>query len=191
MAFKPSARRSIKVESTDLDLRPIMNLMCILIPLLLSCSQFVKNTVIELNLPQLSSGPGPSTEKPDKPEQEKARLGLKLVVTEKGITIAGNTAVLTGQGGAGPTLPKLADGRYDYEGLEKKMQDITKMVSGKGFEDERTVIITAEDIIEYQAIVSIIDIISGAAVKELKDPSTNQIVKEPWFTNIGVGKLII
>lgn len=191
MAFKPSARRSIKAESTELDLRPIMNMMCILIPLLLSCSEFVKNTVIELNLPQLSGGGG-SSQSQDKPEQEKPKIGLKLVVTEKGITIAGNSAVLAGEAGAGgPTLPKLSNGKYDFLALEKKMQDITKMIGGKGFEDERTVIITAEDIIDYQNIVSIIDIVSASATKELRDPSTGQIVKEPWFSNIGVGKLIL
>lgn len=189
MAFKPSARRSMKVESTELDLRPIMNMMCILIPLLLSCSEFVKNTVIELNLPQLSGGGGGQAQ--DKPEQEKPKIGLKLVVTEKGITIAGNSAVLSGDAGGGPTLPKMTSGKYDFVGLEKKMQELTKMIGGKGFEDERTVIITAEDVIDYQNIVSIIDIISGSAVKELRDPATGQIVKEPWFTNIGVGKLIL
>lgn len=189
MAFKPLARRSMKVESTELDLRPIMNMMCILIPLLLSCSEFVKNTVIELNLPQLSGGGGGQSQ--DKPEQEKPKIGLKLVVTEKGITIAGNSAVLAGEAGGGPTLPKQGDGKYDLIGLEKKMKDLTKVISGKGFEDERTVIITAEDIIEYQDIVSIIDIVSGAATKDLKDAATGQIVKEPWFLNIGVGKLIL
>jgi biopolymer transport protein ExbD len=192
MAFKPSQRRTIKQESTELDLRPIMNMMCILIPLLLSCSEFVKNTFLELNLPQLSSGGGGGGAKTDTPEKEKPRVGLKLVITEKGMTIAGNAVILAGaEGGTGPTLPKLGNGKYDFLGLEKKMQQIKKSIEGKNFEDDRTIIITAEDAVTYQTIVTAMDIIYKSAVKELRDPATKEIVKESWFTNIGIGKIII
>lgn len=191
MAFKPSARRSVKVESTELDLRPIMNMMCILIPLLLSCSEMVKNTFIELNLPQLSSAGGGSSDTKDKPKEEKPRIGLKLVITEKGITIAGNSAILGGEQGSGPTLPKKADGKYDFEGLRDKLGKIIKSITGKGFEDDQTIIITAEDIIPYQVIVTAMDFIRMAGTRTLKDPATGVTMTEPWFRNIGVGKIII
>lgn len=191
MAFKPSQRRTVKVESTELDLRPIMNMMCILIPLLLSCSQFVKNSWLELNLPPVGGGPSQSdSDKPDKPKEEPKKVGLKLIITEKGMTIAGNTVILAGEAGGGPTLPKLSDGRYDFDGLDKKIKDIIKTISGKGFEDERVIIITAEDGIEYQSIVTTMDILTLAATKDAKD-LTGRNVKEPWFINIGVGKIII
>lgn len=191
MAFKPSARRSIKTESTELDLRPIMNMMCILIPLLLSCSEMVKNTYIELNLPQLSGGSSSSTENKDKPKDEKPKIGLKLIITEKGITIAGNSAILGGEAGAGPTVPKKADGKHDFETLKEKLAKITKSIEGKNFEDDRTIIITAEDIIEYQVIVTTMDFIRLSAIKTLRDPTTGATVTQPWFQNIGVGKIII
>lgn len=190
MAFKPSNRRTVKVESTELDLRPIMNMMCILIPLLLSCSQFVKSTYIELNLPQLSGG-GPSQSSDDKPPVEEKKVGIKLVITEKGMTIAGNSVVLTSEAGSGPTLPKMANGKYDYKGLETKLKDIVKQIGGKGFIDERTIIITAEDVVEYQVIVTAMDMITSAAEKELKDPSSGTVVKQAWFANIGVGKILL
>lgn len=192
MAFKPSARRSQKIESTELDLRPIMNMMCILIPLLLSCSRFVKNSWLELNLPPVGGGAaaGPSEDKPDKPKDEPRKVGLKLVITEKGFTIAGNSVVLAGSAGGGPTLPKLSDGRYDFTGLDQKLKEAVKAIGGKGFEDERVIIITAEDIIEYQTIITTMDIINAAAVKELQDEN-KKIVKQPWFINIGVGKIVL
>ncbi|MCB0834193.1 MAG: biopolymer transporter ExbD [Bacteroidetes bacterium] len=191
MAFKPSQRRTVKIESTELDLRPIMNMMCILIPLLLSCSQFVKNSWLELNLPPVGGGPSPNnSETQDKPKEEPKKVGLKLVITEKGMTLAGNTVILAGEGGAGPTLPKLTDGRYDFDGLDKKIKDIVKTIGGKGFEDERVIIITAEDGIEYQSIVTTMDVLTLAATKELKDQA-GKVVKEPWFVNIGVGKILI
>jgi biopolymer transport protein ExbD len=191
MAFKPSEKRSVKVESTELDLKPIMNMMCILIPLLLSCTRFVKNTYLELNLPPLSGGGGGGSNDNKEPEKEKAKIGLKLVITEKGMTIASNSAVLGGEASGGPTLPKKADGKYDLNGLAAKIKDITKAIDGKGFEDERVIIITAEDAIEYQVIVTAMDVISDAAVKELRDPSTKRTVTQPWFTNMGLGKIII
>jgi biopolymer transport protein ExbD len=189
MAFKPSARRTIKTESTDLDLRPIMNMMCILIPLLLSCTRFVKNSYLDLNLPPLGGGGGGGGENKE-PEKEKPKIGLKLVITEKGMTIASNSAVLGGESTGGPTLPK-KDGKYDFNGLSAKIKDITKAIDGKGFEDERVLIITAEDAIEYQAIVTSMDVIMDSAIKELRDAVTKQSVKQPWFTNIGIGKIII
>ncbi len=189
MAFKPSARRTVQILSTELDLRPIMNMMCILIPLLLSCSQFVKNTFLELNLPPISGGAGGGS-KTD-PKDEKPKLGLKLIITEKGMTIAGNSAVLSGDAGGGPTVPKTSEGKYDYKGLDSKLKEIVKQISGKQFEDERQLNITAEDVIEYQVIVTTMDIIRLAAEKEFRDPSTGAIVKEPWFASVGVGKLII
>jgi biopolymer transport protein ExbD len=191
MAFKPSARRSIKVESTELDLRPIMNMMCILIPLLLSCSEMVKNTYIELNLPQLSGPSSQPSDSKEKPKDEKPKIGLKLIITEKGITIAGNSAILGGEAGSGPTVPKKADGKHDFENLKEKLAKITKSIDGKNFEDDRTIIITAEDIIEYQVIVTTMDFIRLSAKKTLRDPSTGATVIQPWFQNIGVGKIII
>ncbi len=190
MAFKPSQRRSVKVENTELDLRPIMNMMCILIPLLLSCSQFVKATFVELNLPQLGGGSaaGPSDDK--EPPKEKPKIGLKLVVTEKGMTIAGNSVVLSGAEGGGPTLPKV-NGKYDFAGLDTKLKDITKQITGKGFEDERTIIITAEDGIEYQIIATTMDVITAAATKTFTDEASKVTVKQPWFGSIGFGKIIL
>ncbi len=190
MAFKPSERRSIKIESTELDLRPIMNMMCILIPLLLSCSQFVKSTYIELNLP--TSGGSSSSQSPDdkEPPKEKPKIGLKLVVTEKGFTIAGNSIVLSGAEGGGPTLPKI-NGKYDFDGLDKKLKDIVKTITGKGFEDERTLILTAEDAIEYQSIASAMDIITACATKKFTDEATKASILQPWFGQIGFGKIIL
>lgn len=193
MAFKPSARRTQKIESTELDLRPIMNMMCILIPLLLSCSRFVKNSWLELNLPPVGGGPSSSSSEssPDKPKEEPKKVGLKLVITEKGFTIAGNAVVLSGAAGGGPTLPKLSNGRYDYVGLDQKLKEVVKAVGGKGFEDERVIIITAEDVIEYQSIVTTMDIIYAAVTKDMQDPATKKVTKQPWFVNIGVGKIVI
>ena len=56
MAFKPSARRLSQSLEMDLDIRPVMNLMVVLIPLLLAGTVLVELSIIEINLPPAQSG---------------------------------------------------------------------------------------------------------------------------------------
>jgi len=45
MAYKPSARRKSVDLDMDLDIKPVMNLMVVLIPLLLAGAEFVKISI--------------------------------------------------------------------------------------------------------------------------------------------------
>ncbi|MCP4413513.1 MAG: hypothetical protein GY808_13225, partial [Gammaproteobacteria bacterium] len=77
MAYKPSARQSSDELDMDLDIRPVMNLMVVLIPLLLQGAEWVKLGAIEINAPptkSIGSNPG---EQQDQKEAEK-KIGLKL-----------------------------------------------------------------------------------------------------------------
>lgn len=181
----------------EVDLRPIMNLICILIPLLLSCSQFIKLAVVELNLPP--AGPGPSSSSTDDPDpEEKKKLGLKVVITDKGITVASNAAVLGDEAAedqtAGPTIPTVQPGQQDYRTLMAKLKEITETIKGKNFVDERSVIISAEDGVDYQTILTAMDAITRSAIKELsiEDPATGEKTKveQPWFSGIALGKIL-
>jgi hypothetical protein len=58
MAYKPSLRRTQKLEPMSLDIRPVMNLMVVLIPLLLAGSVWTKLAIKQLNLPPKSAGGG-------------------------------------------------------------------------------------------------------------------------------------
>ncbi len=66
MAYKPSNRRQSPKLEAELDIRPIMNLMVCLIPLLLAGAQFIKNTQLEVNLPPGKASAGPDQETPPK-----------------------------------------------------------------------------------------------------------------------------
>jgi biopolymer transport protein ExbD len=159
MAFKPSARRNTQSLDLDLDIRPVMNLMVVLIPLLLAGTVFLKLAILEIDLPPTASGGGGEDEanKPDQ-EQEK-KLSLKIIVTKQGFTIASTSAVLTGETGEGPTIPVNGEGTYDYKGLKDKLIEIKKSIDGKGFKDENSAIITASRDTEYQTIIFVIDAI--------------------------------
>jgi hypothetical protein len=87
MAFKPSARKKQDNDYKEPDMLVIMNLMVCLIPLLLSCAEFVKMGTIEINLPTDSGGGGGGSSA----SIEKAKkLDLKVLITEAGFTIQSN-----------------------------------------------------------------------------------------------------
>ena len=72
MAFKPSMRRSGQSLEMELDIKPVMNLMVVLIPLLLAGVEMVKLSIIEIDLPpSKAAGGGGAGE--ENPEQEKEK----------------------------------------------------------------------------------------------------------------------
>jgi biopolymer transport protein ExbD len=183
MAFKPSARRNTQTLDIDLDIRPVMNLMVVLIPLLLAGTVFLKLSILEIDLPPTASGGGNGDEanQPDK-EQEK-KLSLKIIITKQGFTLASASAILGGEETAeGPTLPLTSEGEYNYSGLKEKLIEIKKQIDGKGFKDENSAIITASSDIEYQTIIFVID-----AIRLYEDEENNPKL---LFPQINFGQVL-
>ena len=153
MAFKPSKRSRRPEESSEPNLTPIMNLMVVLIPLLLTSAQFIKLGMIEINLPPASSGTVMQMEMPKEVEK---KLDLTVTVTDEGFYLASSMAVALGETGEGPTIPIKADGDYDYEKLTELLTRIKQKAVGV-FKDTDQIIIIAEPEIEYQTVVSTMD----------------------------------
>ncbi|MCI0693074.1 biopolymer transporter ExbD [candidate division KSB1 bacterium] len=153
MAFKPSKRRHIEMESTELNLTPIMNLMVVMIPILLSSTQFVKIGILELNLPP---SVGVATAAGALPKETQRTLDLTVSITESGFYISSALAVLPGDDTAGPTIPKNGDGAYDFEALSKKLYEV-KQKAREHFPDTEAIVIQAERDISYQILVSTMD----------------------------------
>jgi biopolymer transport protein ExbD len=181
MAYKPSARRTEEGLSMDLDIRPVMNLMVVLIPLLLQGAEWVKLGAIEINAPPSKSGGNGAADEQDKKEEEKV-IGLKLAVTTDGITIANAVTVLTSDQGEGPTVPINVDSEYDYELLRTKLIEIKEKIVGQGYKDENRVVITASKEIEYKNIVELID-----NVQTYEDAEGNQ---KPLFPEVNFGSVL-
>ena len=140
MAFKPSMRRKGEEVDMELDIRPVMNLMVVLIPLLIASAEWVRLGSIEINVPPSKTGVGEENDQAesDQVEQEK-KLGLSIAITDLGITIASPGAVLASEGSEeGPTIPVNPDGKQNYEAMRQKLIEIKKMIEGKGFKDEFT-----------------------------------------------------
>jgi biopolymer transport protein ExbD len=106
MASKPSERRNFQEDEMEINLKPIMNLLMILIPCLLISMVFVEITVINVSAPAIGQ-PDPSSA-PTKPE--KPPLNLTVTITDKGYTVAGAGGVLEAEAEAGaekkgPSIP--------------------------------------------------------------------------------------
>lgn len=158
MAYKPSKRRLVQIEEMQLDIKPVMNLMVVLIPLLLAGAEFTKLAIKELNLPPQKAGGG-AGEGENTPKEEKKLLGLKITITDEGFYIANDVMVIPGSESGKPTVAKLPDGSYDYATLKQKLIEIKEKIVGKGFEDENMAIIAAEANVEYQELIKVMDTI--------------------------------
>jgi len=181
MAYKPSLRRKSADLDLDLDIKPVMNLMVVLIPLLLAGAEFVKLSVIEINLPpQSQGGTGSDEQKPDR-EIEK-RLNLSIAITKSGFTISSPSSVLPGESDEGPTIPIADDNTFNYEKLKEKLIEIKKLILTDDYKDKESAIITASADIEYQVIIDVID-----AIQSYEDEEGNL---QLLFPQVNFGKVI-
>jgi len=186
MAYKPSLRSKNEEADMELDIRPVMNLMVVLIPLLLAGAEWVKLGVIDINLPPAKAGGSGSSTQQDVKEKQ-AKLGLSLAITKDGITIANASTLLPGEQGEGPTVGKNDDGTYDYAKLKEKLIEIKKKIVGQGYVDENRVVLTAERDIEYQVIIDIMDKVQ---TYEEKDEATQKKNTRPLFPEVNFGKIM-
>lgn len=152
MAYRPSYRRSQSEESVEPNLTPIMNLMVVLIPLLLTSAQFIKLGIIELNLPPSVGG----NNLVPLPKEKELKLDLSISITENGFTLSSAMAILRGEQGDAVSIPIKENGAYDYVKLNKQLMELKTRVENK-FKDTNKVIIMAEPDIDYQILVSTMD----------------------------------
>jgi len=183
MAFKPSERRSGQSLQMELDIKPVMNLMVVLIPLLLAGTEMIKLSIIEIDLPPAEAGAG-AGQNEQNPEKEKERqLSLKIAITRDGFSLATATAIMSGEGGEGPTIPINADGTFNYDLLREKLIELKKLIIDKGFKDKDRAIITAGADVQYQVIVDVMD-----AILSYEDDEGNT---QPLFPQINFGQVIV
>ena len=184
MAYKPSMRRSGQDLDLELDIKPVMNLMVVLIPLLLAGVEMVKLSIVEIDLPPSQAGGinGSGEENPEK-EREK-RLGLKIAITHDGFSLATASAIMSGEEGEeGPTVPLNDQNNYNYDLLKEKLVEIKKLIADKGFIDSNSAIITAGAEIEYQIIINVLD-----TIQKYEDEEGNI---QPLFPQVNFGQIIV
>lgn len=130
--YRVSGKRIKEEIDTEPNIAPMMNLMVILIPLLLSSSEFVKMGAIELKLPESSQGGGGGSE-----EKNKAKLNLGIVITKKGFDLYHYFKKTAKEGEEESEevakqkkpveIPK-KNGKYDFVALNAQLAKVKKKV---------------------------------------------------------------
>jgi biopolymer transport protein ExbD len=150
MSFQPSKRKdkalSRLIEAQDIDVTPLMNMMVILIPFLISMAVFTEIAAINFSLPPaMAEGEAPPGETP----KEENKLDISIAITDKGFTITGTGQVL-------PTIPK-ANGTYDLATLNRVLRAIKMQYPG-----QEDVVLIIEQEVYYEDIVNVMDICRDA-----------------------------
>lgn len=148
MAMK---RRSMAIAEGD-PLLPVMNLVCMLIPLLLYGAVFVKFMTVEVNSPKISAGQAAA------PEEQDEKLNLTVMITDQGFTFKVNPkfrlpwmGMATDAASAGPDIPK-KDDDWDYAELNRKLKELKE-----SHREEVQIILGAEDDVKYEVLINAMD----------------------------------
>jgi biopolymer transport protein TolR len=170
MAFHFS-RRKIKPkeeeESGELNIVPYLDiLMNLIIFMLLSMAGLATFGMLNVNAPNYGGASGGGG------ENDKPALTLTVAVAKTGFFIAATGGVLPGvaegsgaPGQGAPTIPRKADGQYDYDALTARMMEIKAT-----FPTESKVIIAAEADTDYDSLVSTMDATRETADRKLLFP---------------------
>lgn len=164
-------RRRKKFEGVEIeaDLLPVMNVMFLLIPLLLSVMEYASMSSINVSPPRFSAASAET--KPDDAPQDKP-LNLKVMVLEDGFRISADAQQDGAEAGKAtdskaPTIPLARPGtplgdysRYDYAALEERVKRYKQ-----AFPHETTVTISAESNIPMQTIIDTMDTLAGRDCK--------------------------
>lgn len=164
-------RRKKKLEDEEIvaDLLPVMNVMFLLIPLLLSVMEYASMAAVNVSPPRFSAAS--SEPKPDDTPKDKP-LNLKVMVLEDGFRISADSQQDGAEAGKAtdsraPTIPLAKPGtplddyaRYDFAALEQRVKSYKE-----SFPNETTVTISAEANIPMQTIISTMDALAGSECK--------------------------
>ncbi len=188
MAFKPSDKKKRAPESIEPNITPIMNLMVVLIPMLLSAARLTELSLLEYLPPAetSTSGGGATT---DPPEESIEKLNLLLNIQPESIQVSIYQSV-----DLGPNFFEIPSngGTHDWEALKDsliaiKQREVGEPIGTSTVMDERSgemktipkyrfsdgeeVSIAADGGIPFQTIIRAMDAckfyVDGKAMKPL------------------------
>lgn len=165
-------------EAGELNLLPIMNMICLLIPFLLMAAQFVKIGVVLIETPRLSRAPTNAT-------PQKEALGLTLVMTDQGIYLKSRHGGECPAGVAESSrLCFRREGGQLTQGVLTKLQGHLWTLFARKYKDEsnyavpadrHAITVVPEPTVRYEDIVRVLDTIREVPANA-KDPPLAQPV---------------
>ncbi|MFN3821062.1 MAG: hypothetical protein ACK4OO_01910 [bacterium] len=191
MAFKPSLKKKRELGGPEVNLLPVMNLIIVLIPMLLSVAKLTELALLEYLPPAEASEAeemgAPGGEVGGKTEQ---RLNLLVNLMESGIQVS-----MYGKVEPGPyffEIPLTPEGDYDWETLNRRLWEVKKNEVGDPIgidsvkneitgrwenfpvyrvKDGREVSIVALDTVRFQTVLHAMDAcrlrVENGEIKEL------------------------
>ncbi len=175
------SHKRAKKEDAELDITSFMNLMIVLVPVLLMMMVFSRITVLELNLPNLSS----ISSSTDEPLEQQI---LEVEVTNKGLD------VYFPQGYLVTSIPALPNGpepsgvepaqnnqlKHDYVKLQKTLISIKQSLLANGA-DKKDIILLLQEDTDYQTIVNLID-----NTRSYEDVLVTSVVQAELFPQVSL-----
>ncbi|RKH10299.1 biopolymer transporter ExbD [Corallococcus praedator] len=167
MAFYYS-RRKLKPreeeEGGELNIVPYLDiLMNLIIFMLLSITGLTAFGALNVSAPTYGGGASASA---GLAEADAPKLMLQVLISEKGLYVRGNGKEAAAPEGDAPTLPRRADGTYDYAALNARLVKIKAE-----FPQETKVIVAADPNIPYDALIQTMD-----ALRETAGPTERKLL---------------
>jgi biopolymer transport protein ExbD len=157
--------RRHKEPEKDLDITPLLNLVVTLIPFLLVSTVFTQIGVHNLNMPEISSGPGMAAI-----EQLKKPLVLEVVLYKNRLEL------LDRQTGPLKSYPNV-DGVYNHAALTQTLKAVKLR-----FPEVTEITVLMEKDTPYQHLIATMD-----AVRSTKQVQDGRTVKVDLFPDISIG----
>lgn len=166
-------------EQSELNLLPIMNMICLLIPFLLLAAQFIKIGILLVETPRLSRV------RSSQPKEKKQALNLSLVMTDKGYYIKSRFGSECPEGVSGDArlcFPK-REGKYTDKVLKDLQLRLWKLFADKYKdpsnyttpEQRHSITLIPEPTVKYDDIIRTLDAIREIPT-DAKDPPLKQTV---------------
>ncbi|MBZ0271419.1 biopolymer transporter ExbD [bacterium] len=159
MAGRPSQRIHGKYDKRDLNILPVLNVFCILIPFLLLSASFVSLTIVDTALPARGK---PDQAQAESSAPDKPKLTLTVFIRDEGFTLAGYGGVLdvgdapAGEGDASTAnrfVIEKKNGEYDWDKLLGNLKKVKE-----SFPQHYSIILLPDNEISYGTIVKVMDI---------------------------------
>lgn len=170
-------KRKKQADTVVIQITSMIDMLTILIAyLLVSLSVASVNlALLDANLPAFANQ---ADQEKEEKKEEKPKLGLTVVVTDQGFVLGGQGGLL-GSEGETPSIPKLSNGKYDFETLSQKLYDIKIK-----FPDEWSVILVPASETMFDDIIHTMDSLREYVVI---DPQTKVKTKKIMFPNVSLG----
>jgi hypothetical protein len=185
VAFKPSLKRKREEEEADVNLMPMMNIVCALIALLMGTAQMTQISMLEYLPPAEAAEAEDSGAPPTEAPKWNNDATIDLLVNIGG---TGYQVSLFGKTEPGPyffEIPRLPDGEYDFATLTSRLAQVKETEVGTPlgidsvmnentkkmdvfevfrYRDGREVSITAVGDTPFQTVVHTMDACRGTTI---------------------------